>query len=193
MNKFEYINEEAEKINQEFINRVNSLTRKDRYIELLIGIDNERYFLRGKDKETAPSIVNTITCGCGKEVMFSRSIKKALEADSYIRNRTDSLLRNFSKKDGETVENVKQILLDIKIKAARHYRLKTYEIVSESINGLTCYFINIKLNKKIYKRLKNSNIINMFCNKIYTCDYRGVKNVIHAKNIFNINTIVLEY
>ena len=52
MNKFQYINEEAEKINQEFINRVNSLTRKDRYIKLLIGIDNERYFLRGKDNES---------------------------------------------------------------------------------------------------------------------------------------------
>lgn len=190
MNKFEYVNEEAEKINQEFIDRVNSLTKKDKYIKLLIGIDNERYFLRGKNKETAPSIVNTFTCG--KEVMFSCSVKKALELDKYIRDKTDNLLKDIDKEDHETIEKFKNILLNTKINAAREYKLKIHEIISESINGLTCHFINIKLNKKIYKKLKKSNTVNISSNRFYTDDYRGVKNVIHSKNIFNINTIVLQ-
>ena len=189
MNKFEYISEEAEKINQEFINKVNSLTKKEKCIKLLIGIDNERFFLRGNNKETAPSIINTITSR--KEVMFVCSVKKALEIDRYIKDTAYGLLRDIPRDDSEAIENIKQVLLDVKIKAARKYRLKIYEIVSESINGFVCHFVNIKLNKKIYKRLKNSNIVDMFSNKMYTYDHRGVENVIHAKNIFNINTIVL--
>lgn len=146
--------------------------------------------MRGKNKETAPSIVNTFTCV--KEVMFSCSVKKALELDRYIRDRTDNLFKDINKEDFEAIERIKQILLDAKIKAAKKYEIKIQEIAKESINGFVCYFVNIKLNKKIYKRLKNSNVIDVFSNRFYTDDYRGVKNVIHAKNIFNINTIILK-
>lgn len=193
MDKFEYVNEVAEKINLEFINKVKNLTKKDKYVSLLLDIDNEPFFLRGLNKNTAPTIVNIITYA--GNLIFCNSIKDGLRIDSSIVNDVKSKVSSLVCRDDiNSLAEAKKILLDRKYENKEFSKSKKYAIYFKEINGLRCHFVDIKINKSIYKKLKsNKYIVDMFSSKIFTNDFRGVPNIIHCKNIFDINCIVLNY